>query len=365
MIYVVGSGVIGLSIAYELITNGYQTEILRANKSGESTPAAAGMLAPLLEFKPYEKKLLEVLIESKEKWKNFSEKIYKDSKINSEYQKNSSLLIGNNRDDLNQMEFKLKKLNFLNIEFDQLSRKETLNLEPNLSRYVQGAYLIKNQDQINPIRLMSSLEKAFLSQGGKIHNNVSVNKIEIDKQTINIFTKKKKFTCKKLILAAGSWSRSILKDSFSIDIPLRPVKGVTLELSEKENKNNYKYNLWFKKIYIAPRINGNLIAGATEEDVGFETEVTLNDMFFLIKNIWEAIPLGDKYNFLNFRSGLRPTTFDGYPLIGILNKVSKNIICALGHYRHGILLAPETANLVLNLVKNKKIHFDFLSPDRF
>lgn len=365
MIYVVGSGVIGLSIAYELIANGYQTEILRVNKSGESTPAAAGMLAPLLEFKPYEKKLLEMMIESNQKWKNFSEKIYKDSKIKSEYQRNSSLLLGNNEDDLKQMEFKLKKLKFLNIEFDQLSRKETLNLEPNLSRYVHGSYLIKNQDQINPIRLLSSLEKAFQSRGGKIHNDVFVKKIEIDNQTVNVLTDKKKFTCKKLILATGSWSRSILKDSFNINIPVRPVKGVTLELSEKEKKNNYKYNLWFKKIYVAPRINGNLIAGATEDDVGFETEVTLNDMFFLIKNIWEAIPLGENYNFLNFRSGLRPTTFDGYPLIGILNKASKNIICAFGHYRHGILLAPETANLVLNLVKNKKIHFDFLSPNRF
>ncbi len=365
MIYIVGSGVIGLSIAYELISNGYQTEILKADQSGQSSVAAAGMLAPFLEFKPYEKKLLEMMIESNEKWKNFSEKIYKDSKIKSEYQKNSSLLIGNNEDDLRQMEFKLKKLKFLNIEFDQLSREETLNLEPNLSRYVHGSYLIKNQDQINPIRLMSSLEKAFQNHGGKIHDNVFVEKIEIDKQTVNIFTQKKKFSCKKLILATGSWSRSILKDSFNINIPLRPVKGVTLELTEKENNKNYKYNLWFKKIYIAPRINGNLIAGATEEDVGFETEVTLNDMFFLIKNIWEAIPLGENYNFLKFRSGLRPTTFDGYPLIGSLDKVSKNIICAFGHYRNGILLAPETANLVLNLVKNQKKYFDFLSPNRF
>ena len=148
-------------------------------------------------------------------------------------------------------------------------------------------------------------------------------------------------------------------------MPIRPVKGVSVELNEKKNKKKYHHNLWFKKIYLAPRINGNLSVGATEEDVGFETTVTLDDMFFLIKNLWEAVPLGKDYNLINFRAGLRPTTFDGNPIIGILEKVSKNIICAVGHYRNGILLAPETADLVYDLIKKKKIEHKFLSPNRF
>ena len=50
------------------------------------------------------------MIESNQKWQNFSSEVFKDSGIDVEYKKNSSLLVGNNEDDLRQMEFKLKKL---------------------------------------------------------------------------------------------------------------------------------------------------------------------------------------------------------------------------------------------------------------
>lgn len=365
MIYVIGSGIIGLAIGYKLIKNGYPVEIFCASRQGESSQAAVGMLAPLIEFQPYKEKLLKLMIESNQKWQNFSSEVFKDSGIDIEYKKNSSLLVGNNEDDLRQMEFKLKKLKIFNSEFSYLTRNQTLDLEPNLSRFVNGSFLIKNQDQINPISLKSSLKEAFLNLGGKINENQIIKNIEIEKKIINIQTIKKKFSCTKLIFATGAWTKSILNKSLNINLPIRPVKGVSVELNEKKNKKKYHHNLWFKKIYLAPRINGNLSVGATEEDVGFETTVTLDDMFFLIKNLWEAVPLGKDYNLINFRAGLRPTTFDGNPIIGILEKVSKNIICAVGHYRNGILLAPETADLVYDLIKKKKIEHKFLSPNRF
>ena len=58
---------------------------------------------------------------------------------------------------------------------------------------------------------------------------------------------------------------------------------------------------------------------------------------------------------------------DGYPIIGTLDKISKNLICAFGHYRHGLLLAPITANIVSDYVLDKKINnkTKFFSPQRF
>ena len=53
MIYVIGSGIIGLAIGYKLIKNGYAVEIFCASRQGESSQAAVGMLAPLKEFQPY------------------------------------------------------------------------------------------------------------------------------------------------------------------------------------------------------------------------------------------------------------------------------------------------------------------------
>ena len=86
----------------------------------------------------------------------------------------------------------------------------------------------------------------------------------------------------------------------------------------------------------------------------------------LIITVVEA-PIIDKIEFIGIKAGLRPAVSDGYPIIGNLNSISSNIICAFGHFRHGVLLAPITAKLVCEMALDKPIQskFDFFSPSRF
>ena len=146
---------------------------------------------------------------------------------------------------------------------------------------------------------------------------------------------------------------------------MRPLKGVTMEFSHSEKENNFNHNLWFRNIYIAPRLNGNIVVGATEDEVGFKQEINMQDMFYLINNLWPLIPSSEKYEFKNFKCGLRPTTFDGLPVIGSIDKITKNLICAFGHYRNGVLLSPLTAKIVSEIIVNNKKNYNSLSPNRF
>ena len=156
----------------------------------------------------------------------------------------------------------------------------------------------------------------------------------------------------KLIICSGAWSNKLLESSENISFPMRPVKGISM-IFETEKKM-FKNNLWFKNIYIAPREGNTLAIGATEDEKGFEEKVTLDEIFFLSKNIWESLPELEKLMFKEVRAGLRSTVIDGSPIIGQLEK-NKNIICSFGHYRHGILLAPVTAKIILDYVFEKKI----------
>ena len=62
MIVIFGSGIIGLFIAHKLLMQGKKVKIFEyKNSKGNSTDASVGMLAPLIEAKPYEKKLFEVI----------------------------------------------------------------------------------------------------------------------------------------------------------------------------------------------------------------------------------------------------------------------------------------------------------------
>ena len=61
-------------------------------------------------------------------------------------------------------------------------------------------------------------------------------------------------------------------------------------------------------------------------------------------------------------AGLRPGTRDGLPLLGF---TSPGVVVATGHYRNGILLAPVTAELVVQLVEGKTPDLGAFAPERF
>ena len=97
MIAIFGSGIIGLFTAHKLLMQGKKVKIFEyKTNEGNSTDASVGMLAPLVEAKPYEKKLFKLMIESKKIWDNFlkDEKFTIDTGL-----KNSSLLIATNNND--------------------------------------------------------------------------------------------------------------------------------------------------------------------------------------------------------------------------------------------------------------------------
>ena len=72
MIAIFGSGIIGLFTAHKLLEQGKKVKIFEyKNNEGNATDASVGMLAPLVEAKPYEKKLFKLMIESKKIWDNF------------------------------------------------------------------------------------------------------------------------------------------------------------------------------------------------------------------------------------------------------------------------------------------------------
>ena len=65
MIIVVGTGIIGLFSAYELIKRGLKVTLLDFNSKAMASKASVGMLAPVIESKPMENKLLELMTNSK------------------------------------------------------------------------------------------------------------------------------------------------------------------------------------------------------------------------------------------------------------------------------------------------------------
>ena len=182
MIHIIGSGLLGLSIGYELLRQGLNVKILSSNLDGESSNAAVGMLAPQIEFKSTEEKLFSLMLESKNLWNNFYNQLTKDSGIDCEFQHNGSLAIATNNDDMEKLKFKAKFLSQFGYEIKFLDGRETILLEPNLSSNLKGSIYFKNNDQVNAQILKKSLIKAFVKNGGKLEEKIRIKKITIQKK---------------------------------------------------------------------------------------------------------------------------------------------------------------------------------------
>ena len=77
MIVIFGSGIIGLFIAKKLLENKKVLIFDTLDVSANATSASVGMLAPLIETKPYENQLLSLMIDSKKLW----DKDFKENKL--------------------------------------------------------------------------------------------------------------------------------------------------------------------------------------------------------------------------------------------------------------------------------------------
>ena len=140
-------------------------------------------------------------------------------------------------------------------------------------------------------------------------------------------------------------------------MPLRPLKGLSILV--KSNENNFLHNLWFRNIYIAPRSEGILAIGATEEDRGFDESIKMDELYYLTNSMWESFTKLESLELRDIRVGIRPAVIDGSPIIGNLKEISSDVICNFGHYRHGILLAPISADIVSKYVFEEKISGQF------
>jgi glycine oxidase len=98
-----------------------------------------------------------------------------------------------------------------------------------------------------------------------------------------------------------------------------------------------------------PRADGQLLAGSTLEDVGFDTSVTEEVKAELAKKAEAIMPSLKGLPIIKHWSGLRPGTPENLPTIAAHPKI-KNLYLNTGHFRYGLTMAPASARLVSELI---------------
>ncbi len=242
----------------------------------------------------------------------------------------------------------------MEIECDEVSPAELSKREPALSNWAgqssAKAWWVPDEYQIRAPRFLAALVKACRQRGVKFVDESELVSFEETSDEVTVTVQKnasaKQFTAGQVALCGGVWT-GMIHQRLRLAESMVPVRGQILLLQLPRKSFSSIVNLGHR--YIVPRRDGLLLVGSSEEEVGFEqgtTETILNDLRTFARQL--CPPLGDATEVMAW-SGLRPMTFDGFPMIGKLPD-SRRVYVAAGHFRSGIHLSPGTASCLADVM---------------
>src|SRR3954452_6717890 len=323
----------------------------RASAPGAGTSdVAAGMLAPVTEADFGEEGPLRANMLARELWPGFAAELEEVTGLPTGYRATGALVVAADRDDAEALR-RLHELHAsLGLRSEWLSSSRCRALEPGLSPRIAGGILAPQDGSADPRATVRALAAAV----GEIELGVEVEAIEHDGSSLTgVRTGAGTIAAERVVGAAGAWSAALAP--VGEGPPVRPVKGQILELRTRgAMPSPFERVLRTPRCYLVSRGDGRVVVGATVEEQGFDTAVTAEGVFRLLEAAWEVLPEVGELQFVEARAGLRPATPDNVPLVGPDGELD-GLIWATGHWRNGVLLAPHTADSVVEFLLGARV----------
>lgn len=352
-VVIVGGGVIGLSIAWRAALLGLDVMVVDDRPGEAASWAAAGMLAPITEVHFGEEPLLQLNLASARRYPSFVTELEACTGMSVDYRTCGALNVAFDADDNAALEDLFRFQQRLGLQVRRLRGSECRQLEPMLVPGVRGGVLAEDDNQVNNRLLVRALLDAVDRVGGSIRREkVAEIIVEAGRAQGARLESGERVSAPTVVLAAGCWSSA----SFGLDAdvcpPVRPIKGQILRLQAPGNAPFFAHTLRAlvrgSSIYAVSRSDGEVVVGATMEEQSFDTRVTVEGTYTLLRDIYQLLPGTADLELVEARAALRPGSPDNAPLLGPTEL--PGLVMATGHYRNGILLTPITADTIASLL---------------
>jgi glycine oxidase len=271
------------------------------------------------------------------------------------YRDEGTLWIALNRDDREELARLERRLRERGFDAQRLNSTEVSPLEPHLSPRVVSAMRIEQDHQVDPRELIGALQRSVRQRGGRFLCPGQVDRVLCgDARVQGVMVNEGSADAMRLkagivVNAAGAWSTETIDLSTTLPA-VRPVKGQILRL---RGESLIQHVIRTPDVYLIPRAGGQLLIGATVEEMGFDSQPSAGAVMDLLRHAWEALPGCYDLEFEAVDVGLRPATADHQPLIGPTEV--EGLFIATGHYRNGVLLAPVTAWMLCAMIDGEEL----------
>jgi hydrogen cyanide synthase HcnC len=390
-VIVVGGGVIGCAVTYELARRSVKVLLLDRSLPGRATSASAGGLWPVGEAvglgcgviyhaartsgnpsdngKSHGPETLpalfrDFLVQSNALFPELAPELQALSDLDIEFAPGAGLIFVIESEAERHFVDCVARSLPPSLKVEVLSPEAVARLEPALRRDILGAALLGGEYQVNPMLLGEAFKRAAIRLGASFRSNVQVTGLRRQgDRIVGVEVGTEFLPCGTVVNAAGSWAGELAATA-GLELPVFPVRGqIVLTETMPPTLNAC---LSTSACYVLQKSHGEVLIGSTTEHSGFDVSVTPEGIRSMCRGAARAVPLLREVRIKRVWAGLRPGTPDELPILGPV-KGLEGYVNATGGFRTGIVASPLTGRVVAQWVSGEKLCYpcETFVMDRF
>lgn len=353
-VLVVGGGVVGLAVAWELSRRGAAVRLLERGRIGDGTTWAAAGILPAARVDTALDPLDRLRGLSHQAYSEWADRLRDQTGVDVGLRQCGGYYLASTIGEAAALAATVDHWQQLGLLVERLSAAELAVQIPAIAAWAgssafKAAAFSHDEWQVRPPDLLCGLAKACRATGVQIDQGVGGCLIRRGERAAWRVDSLDTLESDAIVLCGGAWSGQAA-EAFGLGMSVVPIRGQMLLYRLPSPPFRAVVNEGHR--YFVPRDDGHVLVGSGEEEVGFVTGTTAECLSQLARWAEGLLPELKTTAPVKSWSGLRPATFDGFPVIGQV-PTATNLYVATGHFRSGVHLAPATAELVADLVERK------------
>lgn len=351
---IIGGGVIGLSLAYQLAGAGQRVRVIDRTEPGrEASWAGAGILPPANRSSSADP-LDQLTALSHRLHAQWTQDLKATTGIDNGYRRCGALYIARSTAEQELLKAAADIWRSQQVACEELSTEGLAEVEPALAAKSAGilaAWRLPDECQLRNPRHLKALVAACTMRGVVIVSAAEAEAFSREGNRItHVKTPAGDFAAGNFCIATGAWTGK-LGERVGLRMAVKPIRGQIALVNVGRPVLRQILNEGPR--YLVPRPDGYVLIGSTEEDVGFDKRTTTAATSGLLQFALGLVPELGAAPLERSWSGLRPSTQDGLPYLGRAPEFD-NLYVAAGHFRGGLHLSPATAVVMSQLMLGQK-----------
>jgi D-amino-acid dehydrogenase len=364
-VVVVGAGLVGLSLAYELACLGATVAVVDAAHSGRATDAGAGILSPATSHDT-DGAIWAFLQQCGAHYPELLRRMEADGAdvTGTGYGVCGLLSLGlREHEDSWFARFAEITLRRAAGTVAEISPAEARELFPPLGPVHRALYCTSSA-RVDGRGMAAALHNAATARGvafvtGTVHGIAAgVDGVGIGRHVTSVEVEgHHNLECAALAVAGGAWTAAT-GEWLGQPLPVGPTKGQIVHLGVEANTGDWPIAQPLLTHYLVPWPGGRVACGGTfEPGAGYSVGATAAGLQELLRECLIVAPGLADATYGETRVGLRPTSADDHALVGAIPGWS-NVWVATGHGANGLLQGPYSARVLAHRMAGAKLPGD-------